>query len=389
MEARGGSELVREVIGVAGVQRSYWVARAPRLPGQAAPSLLIALHGPGMDGRAMAGFTGLARRGPEAGITTVFPDGWKGAWHPGRPPAAEPDLDDARFLTELAGHLEAVGASRSWPVFLAGISQGARYAEHVARNGLLPVTGLFLVAGTAVETSRRQMPVPQLRASMILVMGTGDKTAPYGGGQLVRAGISGRIRRRRAARHGELPGEDIVSGAEAVVADWVAANGINGDSGFQGPGLAVTGSRAGPAIEELPAAPGDLPVTRKSWTRPGCRPVTLYRIDGGGHGWPGGPQFRASRVTGPVTRHLDATGLLLDMAERETATALGYQAVDRGEIVRRRRLDLGQQRRGRGQRLPQTPTGPCGEPTGTWPAASWRATRCSSTKRCTVRLTTR
>ena len=82
----------------------------------------------------MAGFTGLAKRGPAAGITTVFPDGWKGAWHPARPPSGEPDLDDARFLAELATHLEGLGAARSWPVFLAGISQGARYAEHVART---------------------------------------------------------------------------------------------------------------------------------------------------------------------------------------------------------------------------------------------------------------
>ena len=79
--------------------------------------------------------------------------------------------------------------------------------------------------------------------------------------------------------------------------------------------------------------PSDLPVTRKAWSRPGCRPVTLYRIDGGGHGWPGGPQLRPVRVIGPVAKQLDATGLLLDMAERETAIALGRHAIDRDEIA--------------------------------------------------------
>ena len=123
----------------------------------------------------------------------------------------------ARFLAELCSHVEGQGAARSWPVFLAGISQGARYAEHVARNGLLPVTGLFLVAGTALQFSRRQMPVPQLRASMVLVMGTGDPTTPYRGGRLTRTGLIGFIQRRRARRHGELAGEDVVAGAEEVV----------------------------------------------------------------------------------------------------------------------------------------------------------------------------
>jgi polyhydroxybutyrate depolymerase len=294
--------------------------------------LLIALHGSGMDGRGMAWFTELARRGPAAGITTVFPDGWKGAWHPARPPAGEPGLDDARFLAELAIHVEGLGAARSWPVFLAGISQGARYAEHVARNGLLPVTGLFLVAGTALESSRRVVPVPQLRASMVLVMGTGDPTSPFEGGQLIRRGLSGRILKRRAARHGELPGEDIVAGAEAVVADWATGNGITG-RGITGRGITGTGGSARPSIEELPMAPGDLPVTRKTWAKPGCHPATLYRIDGGGHGWPGGPQFMPARVIGPIAKHLDATGLLLDMAERQTSIALGYSALERGEIA--------------------------------------------------------
>jgi polyhydroxybutyrate depolymerase len=325
MGARGGSELDRGEIEVAGVPRSYWLARSPRREGQPPPPLLIALHGSGMDGRAMARCTGLARRAPAAGITAVFPDGWKGAWHSGRAPARRPDLDDARFLVALTAHLEGIGAARSWPVFLAGISQGARYAEHVARHGLLPVTGLFLVAGTALEHSRRLVPVPQLRASMILVMGTGDGTAPYRGGPLTRRGISGMIQQRRAVKHGEQPGEDIVAGAEHLVADWAAANGIAVG------GITTTGSIVRPVIEELPMVPGDLPVTRKTWTRPGCHPVTLYRIDGGGHGWPGGPQFRPARV-GPVTRRLDATGLLLDMTDRERAVAFGLPVVDRSGL---------------------------------------------------------
>ena len=175
MAAHGGSELEHGEIDVAGVRRSYWLARAPRWPGQPAPPLLIALHGSGMDGKGMAWFTGLAERGPAAGITVVFPDGWQQAWHPVRPPDAEPKLDDARFLLELTTHLEGLGAASSWPVFLTGLSQGARYAEHVARHGLLPVAGLFLVAGTALECSRRLSPAPQLRVGMTLVIGTGDR----------------------------------------------------------------------------------------------------------------------------------------------------------------------------------------------------------------------
>jgi polyhydroxybutyrate depolymerase len=290
-------------IDVAGVRRTYWLARAPLQQGQRAHApLLIVLHGSGMNGRNMASFTGLAVRGPAAGITTVFPDGWKGFWHTARPPDAMPDLDDALFLAQLSARIEADGAARSWPVFLAGLSNGAWFAEHVARHALLPVTGLFLVAGTALEFSRRLAPQPLLRATVVVMMGTGDPSVPYTGGRLRRRGVSGLITRRRAAKHGEMPGEDVVAGAEAVVADWAAGNGIQSD----------------PFVQKLPAAPDDLPVTLKSWLAPGCRSVVLYEVNGGGHGWPGGPQFMPVRVVGPIPQHLDATGILLDMAQRES-----------------------------------------------------------------------
>lgn len=305
-------------IDVAGVRRSYWLAAAPRPVVQRplAP-LLIVLHGSGMNGRNMARFTGLAKRGPAAGITAVFPDGWRGVWHPARPPDDEPGLDDALFLSRLSNHLEDQGAARSWPVFLAGISNGAWFAEHVARHGLLPVTGLFLVAGSALEFSRRLAPQPVLRSSVAILMGTGDRAVPYDGGQLTRHGLLGRLRRRRAAIHGELPGEDVAASTETVAADWAARNGIT----------------SGPACEGLEMPAGDLSVTTKTWSAPACRGVTLYRIEGGGHGWPGGPQFLPSRIIGPIARHLDATGILLDLIERECAALSGRATLGPGRTA--------------------------------------------------------
>jgi polyhydroxybutyrate depolymerase len=338
MAVRTVGGLERGEIVVAGVRRTYWLARAPRRREEPPPPLLIVLHGSGTDGRAMAWYTGLAQRAPAAGLTTVFPDGWKGAWHPARPPAGVSDLDDALFLRELALHLEGLGAASSWPVVLAGISQGARYAEHVARHGLLPVTGLFLVAGTGLEFSRRLAPVPLLRTSMVLVIGTADATTPYSGGPLTRHGLTGWQLKRRAVRHGELPGEDVVVGAGQLVRDWATGNGIIDGTTTRGTvAVTVTGgfSFTLPVTEELPmSSPRDLPVTKETWTRPGCRTATLYRIEGGGHGWPGGPQFMPRSVIGPIGRHLDATALLLELAARETVVAAGRPALNPGQQTR-------------------------------------------------------
>jgi poly(3-hydroxybutyrate) depolymerase len=61
--------------------------------------------------------------------------------------------------------------------------------------------------------------------------------------------------------------------------------------------------------------------------------VLLYRVDGGGHGWPGGPQFLPARLTGPVARSLDATGILLGMARNENAEAAGWHTLGMGDPV--------------------------------------------------------
>jgi poly(3-hydroxybutyrate) depolymerase len=116
-------------------------------------------------------------------------------------------------------------------------------------------------------------------------------------------GAVGWIMRRRAGRHGDLRSERRVTSVQTVARDWAAGNGIAGE----------------PASEPLAQAAGDPPVTRLTWSAPGCPPVTLYRIDRGGHGWPGGPQYLPARVIGPIPRHLDATDVLLDMVYQVTA----------------------------------------------------------------------
>jgi polyhydroxybutyrate depolymerase len=285
---------------VAGVRRGYWLARGP----DAAGPLLMVLHGSGTSGKAIATtFTGLATRAPAAEVTAVFPDGWQQVWHIARPPPGEPRLDDVAFLRALAGELGGA------PVFLAGLSNGGGFAEHVARYGLLPLAGLFVVAGTIREFSRDGQPVPRQRTAVTIMAGTGDRAVPYDGGPLSASGVGGWILRRRAARHGDLPAERRVAPAEIVAGDWAAGNGIDGP----------------PSVSELPVTAGDPPVTRLTWAAPGCPPVALYRIEGGGHGWPGGPQYLPARVTGPIPRHLDATALLLEMV-RDPGVSDGAEA---------------------------------------------------------------
>jgi len=272
---------------VDGVERTYWLA-APAPPG--AP-LLVVLHGMGIDGRLMATWTGLAARGPEAGFTTVFPDAvsemWDDVGHGRRD-----GVDDAGFVRALVDCLAAPAGT----VVLAGLSNGAFFAERLARQGLVDAAGIALVAGTAREASRRTAPRPRRGAAALLIEGTADPLVPYRGGR--GAGPMGWMARRRARRLLIEPGGREAVAAEVVAADWAAANGCPSE----------------PSVEPAPGAPGGLPVELLRWTAPGQPPVELYRIAGGGHGWPGGPQYAPARLVGRIDDRLDATGIVLDFA---------------------------------------------------------------------------
>jgi len=282
----------RQWLEIGAARRTFWLAPAPR---PEAP-LLVVLHGLGMTGQDMATFTGLARRGPDAGFAVVFPDGLDQRWNDGLRRPREKDLDDTGFITALIGRLAADGVARGGAVYLIGISGGASFAEHLARHALVESAGIVLAAGTATALSRESSPAPAAPAAMLLFEGTADPMVPYEGGEIGPPGLLGHFADRK---RGEPRRVGVA--VETVAADWAAVN----------------GARAEPSVEQLTSAPGDPPVTRLSWRETGRPPVVLYRIEGGGHGWPGGPQHLPARLIGPVARQLDATGILLEMAQDE------------------------------------------------------------------------
>jgi polyhydroxybutyrate depolymerase len=256
---------------------------------------MVVLHGTGLTGLRMAEWTGLGDRGPEAGFATVFPDAVAEMWDDTGHGRAD-GLDDARFVAAIIERLVAEGEARRGPVFLVGLSNGAFFAERLARHGLVAVGGLALVAGTAREASRRLVPRPAKAAAVICFEGTADRLVPYTGGR-ARGPLGWTARRRARRLLTDEIGRDAVA-AESLAADWAVADGCS-----------LT-----PEVELLPAKPGDPKVHRLTWGAPGQLPVILYRIIGGGHGWPGGPQYMPAGLIGKVPRHLDATGIVLDFA---------------------------------------------------------------------------
>jgi len=292
--ARAGLEfpagLDNRVIDVAGRRRTYCVAAAAQVDSP----LLVALHGGGGTGPGMAALTNLAERGPAAGFTVAFPGGEGGVWNDDRDAprlARGKAIDDVAFLGAMVAELVRDHSARPGALFVTGISNGAFLAEYLARSASLPIAGIAPVAGTGTVSSRQGVPVPRRPTRVVAFAGTHDPLVPYQGGPI---GPLGRIAQRRASAR-RSPGRGLAAPAEAVVADWAAANGCFAE----------------PRVERLPETPGDLPVTKLAWHAPGCPDVELYRVEGGGHTWPGGAPYLPERFIGPVAKHLDATGIIL------------------------------------------------------------------------------
>ncbi|HEY9287361.1 MAG TPA: hypothetical protein VIT43_04980 [Candidatus Dormibacteraeota bacterium] len=279
----------RRTIRVDGVDRPYWLAAPATRPAV----LLVVLHGTGIPAVGMAEWTGLARRGPEAGFAAVFPEAGKEQWDDfgnGRLDGS----DDARFIQELISRLVADGIADPRRTVLIGLSNGAFFAERLARTGVITAASLVLVAGTARKTSREARPRPAGKMPVLMVEGTADPLVPFDGG--IPHGPLTVFARRRSRRVLVNPGDRAVVAAETIAADWAAANGI-------------TALRIVEALGEISHG---VRVERITWRQRESFPVVLYRIEGGGHGWPGGPQYLPALLIGRVPRDLDATGILVD-----------------------------------------------------------------------------
>ena len=280
--------------------RTYWLPAANReaAPAGAGPRpLIVALHGLNSSGSRLAWWSGLDPRGPAAGFTCVFPDARDTVWDDhgcGRRDGA----DDVAFVVALVEHLAATGVADPDRVVMTGVSSGATFAERIVRTGAVRARGMALIVGTARLASRSTTAIAADPTRVMLVAGTGDPLLPWDGGPS-RGPMAKPTMRAVVQALNDASGHDFVAPVE-LATEWAAVNGcsLNPETEL----LAPTGD--GFAVDAL------------RWTRPadGSPGVTLYRIAGGGHGWPGGRQYLPVRCLGRIPQHWDATGIVLDFA---------------------------------------------------------------------------
>jgi polyhydroxybutyrate depolymerase len=116
-----------------------------------------------------------------------------------------------------------------------------------------------------------------------MFLGTDDPLVPYKGGWI--EAFVPFVKRGR------------VMGAEALQQFWAGNNGCS----------------SGTELSSLPDLTGADDSTVTLLSAAGCRngaAVDLYRIEGGGHTWPGGKQYLSPRLVGKTNRDISATQII-------------------------------------------------------------------------------
>lgn len=259
-----------------GLARQY-LLRAPAERSTPAP-LLLELHGRGIPPMLFDRWTGFSALADEEGIVLAMPSAIGEVWNDGRYRRSDwPEhamIDDVGFLLAVIDDVAKRQAIDAGRVYVVGMSNGATMAGRLAWEHAERLAAVAQIAGTAAaDVAARQDPGPPL--PLLEIHGTGDRSVPYDGG---RAAMWMRLLVRRPSRP--------VLGVDAWARLWVERN-----RAVDGP-LAET---VGPDV------------TVRRWRGPSdACDLAFYRIEGGGHTWPGAHAWMPPHL-GRVSRSIDAT----------------------------------------------------------------------------------
>ncbi|MEW6277892.1 MAG: PHB depolymerase family esterase [Candidatus Eremiobacterota bacterium] len=280
-------------ITVDGRERTYHVKIPSPMPPGKLP-LVIVLHGGGGNGRQMARFAGFSDLADERGFFAVYPDAYERNWNDGRQDvdaaAFRENVDDLAFLTAMLDSLLKEHPIDPARVYATGPSNGGIMSHYLAANRADRIAAIAPVIGGIADPFCDRF-APSRPVPVLIVQGTEDPLVPYDGG---------------AVSLGKRQRGKVVS-TDRTVSLWKGVNGCFGEPEVS-------------QVEDRDPSDG-CSVTRYAWKGTGAD-VELYRVDGGGHTWPGGRQYLPVGMIGRVCRDFNATEVIWEFFSRSRSTAI-------------------------------------------------------------------
>ena len=172
-------------------------------------------------------------------------------------------------------------------VFASGISSGAMFCHRLASEASDVIAGIAPVSGGMVESIAENFE-PAFPVSFMAIIGEDDPVMPVAGGPVAALLPQNRGR--------VLPLDD-------TIAKYLSLDAISG----------------APTVETLPDKPEDDDTTTRVFSYPPGKNgalVTIYRIAGAGHNWPGRALNYHVELVGKASQDFDGSVAIGDFLER-------------------------------------------------------------------------
>jgi polyhydroxybutyrate depolymerase len=278
-----------------GVERWYLMHVPPAHDGSTPVPVVVDLHGYSEGAEVHALVSQLGPYGDEQGFVTLTPHGQ------GEGPVplwdTSPGSPDQAFLEQMLDDVEAQLCVDTARVFVTGLSNGAMMTSTLACELADRFAAAAPVAGvTEVARCNADRPVP-----VVAFHGTEDGFLAYEGGfgPQVASLPSPDGRGTLGDVAGQAGSSDEPTGPSVpeVMADWAAHNGCDD------------------AAPEEEAVADD--VTLLSFACPAGAEAELYRVEGGGHSWPGSELLaNVEAVVGRTTMSISANEVMWEFFEQ-------------------------------------------------------------------------
>jgi polyhydroxybutyrate depolymerase len=264
-----GPGVYDQSIEVDGLRRTYRLVIPQGYDRLRHAPLVLAFHGRLGTGRIMEEMTHFSKLADREGFIVVYPDGVGRSWNAGHGTGAaeQRQVDDVGFVSKLIDELASAYRIDRRRIYATGMSNGAIFALRLACELSAKITAVAVVAGTLAPAIAKDCH-PRRPIPIMLVHGTEDRYVPWEGGV---TGGGGRV-----------------ESVEATIRLWVTINQCSPN-----PKVEDLGGK----VRRLTYAP----------SHPGGPEVILYRIDGGGHTWPGGSELLPRKMVGETNRDVDAS----------------------------------------------------------------------------------
>jgi polyhydroxybutyrate depolymerase len=253
--------------------------------GRSAMPVVVDLHGYGVSAADIVKITKLGTYGNRHGFITITPQVarrlpyWKTGFK----------SDDVAFLRGVLFHVESTLCVDQNRVFVTGYSNGAIMASVLACVDAAQVAAIAPVSGIANPANCK----PSRPVSVVAFHGTSDPLLPYTGGL--------------GAKAYTLP---LPAGTKGNISQLLGSNAPQSTKGPSIPKSTAAWAKRDGCASSTTTRVFTTNVALISYSCPNGATVSLYRIRGGGHTWPGSVQDSKSTTLGATTMAISADKII-------------------------------------------------------------------------------